>query len=538
MVNPIGHEQASHYRAMGWWPGERLEERYRQVSASRAGELAVTDSHGRELTHTELWQRSDELAGELAAQGVSKGDVILLILPNRVEWQIALLAILRLQAVPASIPTATDAQSLAYMASLVHCSLLVTVDDCQGQDLVDMAVSAAKHCSHAFGIIAIAANGQHRWEKKLTDASRRQSPPDGIDHVMFTSSTTGLPKAVMHTADTLAALNVTFVERFSLGPDQAIFMASPLGHSVGSIHGARLALFTGALLVLQESWDPQAALAIIEQYACAFTAAATPFLKDLLDTPATGCSPKLASLRTFLCGGAPVPPALLEQASQMFADTFVSNLWGMTEGGLVTCVPDSPREKIVATAGIGLPGLELRVLDANGKVLQADEEGELAMRGPGVFTGYLGQDDLYQSLLTADGFFRTGDLARIDDEGYVRITGRLKDLIIRGGVNISPLPTEDILSTHPQVHSVAVVGFPDERMGERICVVLQPEGGRPTLDELITFALDRGLPKRHLPEVIRYIGEMPRTAAGKIRKPVLHKMIAATGPDQLDLDVM
>ncbi len=218
-----------------------------------------------------------------------------------------------------------------------------------------------------------------------------------------------------------------------------------------------------------------------------------------------------------------------QETAEQFPRTFVTVLWGMTEGGLTTCLPDSPRDKVLATAGVGLPGLEIRALDEHGEPRAGGEEGELAMRGPGVFFGYLGQDELYRASLTPDGFFRTGDLVRIDDEGYVRVTGRLKDLINRGGVNISPVPTEDVLASHPNVHGVAVIGFPDARMGERICAVIVPNGTRPTLEDLVAFASEHGLPKRQWPEAVRYVDEMPRTAAGKIRKNELRENLLGPG---------
>jgi acyl-CoA synthetase (AMP-forming)/AMP-acid ligase II len=535
MSTPAIQERFENYRKCGWWPGERLEQRYERHALARPEGLAVADSTGRRLSHAQLWQRAGELADLLVKNGVSAGDVLLLFLPNRVEWQIGLLATLRVKAVPASIPTKTDAKTLAYAADLVGCKALLTSENKRGDELLETASSVATDLAGGLPILRIAADRVYDW---IGNGTRHDAGPeliDGLDHILFTSSTTGLPKAVMHTTDTLAALNIQFSERFLLGPDRPIFMSSPLGHSVGGIHGARLALFTGAALILQETWEPPLALQMIDQYRCAFTAAATPFLKDLLDEQNCGDAPGHTSLGTFLCGGAPVPPALLEAAWRAFPDTFFTNLWGMTEGGLVTCVADSPRDKLIETAGIGLPGLELRVLGDDGSVLDSGLEGELAMRGPGVFVGYCGQDDLYQSLLTPDGFFRTGDLARIDDAGYVRITGRLKDLIIRGGVNISPLPAEDILATHPQLRSVAVVGFPDERLGERICAVVEAPDAKPTLEELIHFASDKGLPKRQLPEVIRYVDTMPRTAAGKIRKPALQDLIASAAPGQLDL---
>ncbi len=524
------------YRERGWWPGERLDERYQRHVQARPKSLAIADSVGRELTHGELWQRSADLAELLAEQGVTSGDTVLLFLPNRVEWQIALLATLRLHAVPASIPTKTDPLTLAYAARLVGCAAVLTAQSERGDHLVDTVVTATDELDDPTPILCIGADGAHRW---VIDAVPRNSDiaaTRDLDHIMFTSSTTGLPKGVAHTADTLAALNIHFAERFGLGPTTPIFMGSPLGHSVGGIHGARLALHTGAALVLQETWDPSSALQLIETYQCNFTAAATPFLKDFVEAAGKADASTLP-LRTFLCGGAPVPPALLEEAEARFPNTFVTNLWGMTEGGLVTCVPGGPKEKLIQTAGIGLPGLELQVRNADDSVAESGCEGELAMRGPGVFVGYFGQDDVYDAALTDDGFFRTGDLAVIDEAGYVRITGRLKDLIIRGGGNISPLPTEDALASHPGVKSVAVVGFPDERLGERICAVVEPAGGAPSLEELISFATERGLAKRQWPEVVRYIDAMPRTAAGKIRKPILHELITQSAADSMTLEV-
>ena len=250
-----------------------------------------------------------------------------------------------------------------------------------------------------------------------------------------------------------------------------------------------------------------------------FTAAATPFLLDLVNARWDGREPKLAPLRSFLCGGAQVPPALLRRSCTEFPDTFVTPLWGMTEGGLTTCVADSTIEQVENTVGVGLPGLELRTLDA-GMRLQTEGSGELVMRGPGVFNGCYGQPDLYDEHIIGDRFFRTGDLARIDSDGYVSITGRHKDLIIRAGVNISPVDTENTIAAHPDVGGVAVIGWPDERLGERICAVVQASAPLD-LDEVITFCAEQRLPRRHWPERLMQVDHFPRTAAGKIRKQQL-----------------
>ena len=511
-------ERERRYRAMGWWSGEPLCDRYAVLARRFEDRLAVADATGRRLSHGTLWREAGRLARELEEGGIGRGDIVIVLLPNIVDGQVAFVALLRLGAIPASLPTRTDPDTVAYVAGLTGARALMSVERHGSVRLGDVAQEAASTCGHGLGVFLFDESiGTWRTAPAGQRTPLLASAAD-LAHVMFTSSTTGRPKAVMHSEDTLAALNIGFTERFSLGPDAPIFLASPLGHSIGAIHGMRLALHTGAPLVLQDVWDPEHALETIEEFGCAFTAAATPFLRDLVDARWPRSTPKLAPLRSFLCGGAQVPPSLMEAAQAQFPNTFVTVLWGMTEGGLVTCVRESPREKLMSTAGIGLPGLELRCLDAVGDTLPAGEEGELAMRGPGVFIGYFGQQDLYDSLITDDGFFRTGDLARIDADGYVRITGRLKDLIIRGGVNISPAPIENALSDHPDVNAVAVIGHPDERLGERICAVVVANGEAPSLDDLIAHARARRLPKHHWPEMLRIVDTMPMTPAGKVRK--------------------
>ena len=542
-------ERERRYRERGWWPGVPLAERFRRFVEAGPEALAVVDDRGGRLARGQLWEEAGRLGDELAEQGVGPGDVVLVFMPNRAESQVAMLAALRRGAVPANLPIRSDEATLRYAAELCGARALIAVERHGRTEAGELAVAAAGSCPVPPAVAVAGDDGTRRWPRPGPGRERGQGqgrdgkvrgrdpapahPAEGLDHLMFTSSTTGLPKAVMHTADTLAALNVTFAERFGLGADSPIFMPSPLGHSVGAIHGTRLALHTGAPLVLQDRWDPARALEAVATHGCRFTAAATPFLKDLVDAPrpaagAAARGPKLAPLAWFLCGGAQVPPSLMEQAEEEFPNTRVTVLWGMTEGGLTTCTAESPREKVLTTAGIGLPGLELRTFDERGEETAPGAEGELAMRGPGVFVGYYGQESLHESLLTADGFFRTGDLARIDGDGYLRITGRVKDLIIRGGVNISPVPVEDALAACPAVRAVAVVGYPDERLGERICAVVEMTGGGSAeLGALTGFLRDRGIPKHLWPELVRTVGEFPRTAAGKIRKIELRDRIVA-----------
>ena len=505
---------AEQYRLAGWWTGRRLVDQFEAHVAEAPGEPAVV-SAGDTLSRSELWDASGEAAEEI--HGVVGGGrrVVLVLLPNCVEWVVVFLAVLRAGHVPATLPVTTPETHLRYIFDLVRPVLVVCAGWSRRASGPDAVRRAAADASTE---VAVAAVDEARLaiHGPVVPPAPAVDVPEATAHVMFTSSTTGPPKAVSHSEDTLAALNVQFADRFGLDHGTPVFMPSPLGHSVGAIHGARLSLFLGALLVLQRKWDPVAALELVARHRADFTAAATPFLMDLANAPWRAGEPKLASLRSFLCGGAQVPPALVRRCRTEFPNTFVTPLWGMTEGGLTTCVPSSTGGQVENTVGVGLPGLELRTLDADMR-LRSTGAGELVMRGPGVFNGYYGQPELYAEHIVGEGFFRTGDLARIDPDGYVSITGRAKDLIIRGAVNISPVETENAIAGHPDVVGVAVIGWPDERLGERICAVVQ--AGVPLdLDDAIAACAEQGLPRRYWPERLVQVDHFPRTASGKIRK--------------------
>lgn len=506
------------YVAAGWWSERTALTRYETTVRRNPDGLAVLDDRGSRRTHARLWADSGALADELGRYGVAARSVVLMHLPNVVEWQVLLLACLRLGAVPASLPVKTDLDTLTYIVGSVEPAAVVS----QSGALAELASTAVAESASSAAVLVVDAAGE--WQCLAPGRPAGRPAPAGVDHVMFTSSTTGRPKCVAHSEQTLGAVNAAFAERFSLGAEDALFMPSPLGHSVGAWHGGRLALWTGAPLIVQDKWDPQLAARLLGEHRCAFTAAATPFLTDLVhaDAPA---GTRFGALRTFLCGGAPVPPTLVTAAEAESPGTLFSVLWGMTEGGVTTCRPDSPAELRTSTAGLPLPGLELRIVTASGRTAQPGEEGELAMRGPGVCLGYVGQDDLFDDLLTDDGYFRTGDLATVGEDGYLRVTGRLKDLIIRGGVNISPLPIEDALAAHPHVRSVAVIGVPDDRLGERLGAVVSTDGATLSLDDVCRWVDEYGLSRRQWPEQLFTVDEMPRTAAGKIKKLDLKKTL-------------
>ncbi|WP_423915645.1 AMP-binding protein [Candidatus Poriferisodalis sp.] len=508
---------AERYRLAGWWTGRRLVDRFESHVTEGPDELALV-SGGSTLSRSELWHAAGEAADEIRSVVGASRRVVVIHLPNCTAWVVMFLATLRAGHVPATPPVSTPEAHLRHIFGLIQPAMVICASRNRRASPDEVIRRAAARVSTQLAV-AVADGSRLAVHGPVVPTAGTVDVPDTTAHLMFTSSTTGPPKAVSHSEDSLAALNVQFAERFGLDHHTPVFMPSPLGHSVGAIHGARLSLLLGAPLILQDEWDPLNALELVARHRADFTAAATPFLLDLVNARWSDCEPKLAPLRSFLCGGAQVPPALIRRCRTELSNTFVTPLWGMTEGGLTTCVTGSSKTQVESTVGVGLPGLELRTLDAD-MGLQASGAGELVMRGPGVFNGYHGQPELYAELIIGDGFFRTGDLARIDSDGYVSITGRHKDLIIRGAVNISPVETENAIAAHPDVVGVAVIGWPDERLGERICAVVQ--AGVPLdLDDVVAFCAEQGLPRRYWPERLMQVDQFPRTAAGKIRKQQL-----------------
>lgn len=514
---------AYRYRQDGWWRDVALIAQFRR-HVEKDGEALAVAYDGRHLSRQDLWDKAGVLKASLREQGAVERQVALIDMPNNAAWMIAFVAILQAGMIPATLPSTTTVEHLRHIMNVTQPAVVFSCEATTKGRLWSTVQQAAETSAATPCLISIDDNGRFAWQSDTNVAAPVVDHPT-LAHLMFTSGTTGDPKAVMHSENTLDTLNRQFAERFSLDEKSAVFMASPLGHSVGAIHGARLSLWLGSALILQQRWQPVEALHLVEKYGAAFTAAATPFLFDLIRAEWPHVTPKLAPLRWFLCGGAQVPPELVRQARDAFPNTVLTPLWGMTEGGLTTCLPDTSAERLATTVGVGLPDLEVKVIDKNEVNMAVGAVGELTMRGPGVFLGYYQQEAQYLAQLTAEGYFRTGDLATIDADGYVAITGRAKDLIIRGGVNISPVMTENAVAAHPNVRGVAVIGWPDERLGERLCAVITPHGTPPTFDELIQFCLDYGLYRRYLPERLVVVDSFPLTAAGKIRKHILKESI-------------
>jgi cyclohexanecarboxylate-CoA ligase len=313
-----------------------------------------------------------------------------------------------------------------------------------------------------------------------------------------------------------------------LSDDDVVLMASPLAHQTGFIYGLMMPIVLQARAVLQDVWEPRAAVALVRDEGVSFTMASTPFLTDLAQAVADS-GQAVPTLRSFLCAGAPIPGPLVERAQRALGAKIIS-AWGMTENGAVTTTrPEDADERAINTDGLPLPGVELRVLDADGTPLAAGATGRLQVRSCSNFGGYLKRPQLNDS--DAEGWFETGDLARLDDAGYVRITGRSKDVIIRGGENIPVVEIEALLYRHPAVAQAAIVAYPDERLGERACavVVTKPEMSLD-LAALVDFLKAQKIALQYLPERLVLLEAMPTTPSGKIQKFKLRETVRAAHP--------
>lgn len=539
-INP---EVAARWRREGHWTDAVLTDRLAELARrDPARELVVDPVFGR-FTYGEVAEQVERLAAGLRQLGIGPGDIAILELPNWAPFLIFHAALTALGAVTVNIPPVYRERELTFLVRFTRASLVALPAEFRGYDFLSLAraVQAQAPALKALFLVGPgsdrAEGGMLRYERFLevpwegrvpsSELAGLRPHPDALTAIGFTSGTTGALKGAMQTSNILNAINAGLRRRYRLGEDDRIFAASPLGHAVGFTHCLRMAVTVGGTLVLLDRWDPERAVELIARERCTFTAAATPFLLDLVSHPAVGRHGNLPSLRLFLCGGAPVPARLVRDARRVLPHTFVSPLFGMTEcGGVTTCPLDAPVEKLWTTDGMPCDGMECKVVDSAGETVPPGQDGELLVRGPMVALGYFAQPELTREHFRPDGFLRTGDQARMDAEGYIKITGRIKDLIIRGGVNISPAEIEEILFTHPDVAQAAVVGMPDPRLGERICAFVVPRPAASLDLEVVKWWMERaGVAKQKWPERVEVVDALPMTPSGKVQKFRLREMI-------------
>jgi cyclohexanecarboxylate-CoA ligase len=523
---PVGRRDRA--RLAGHWRDHLVDAYVATAAAEHPAAVAVVDGAAT-LTYESLERSVRSAAASLAALGVSRGEVVSWQLPNWHEAVILHHAVLRLGAVSNPIVPIYRHREVGYILQQAESAVVVVPGDFRGFDYPAMIAELRPGLPSLRHVVTVRPAGQAalRFGELLQgDPGFAGIAVDADDPMllMFTSGTTAHPKGVVHTHNTLDYECRSIIEVYGLGPDDVVFMPSPVTHITGLLYGLLMPAMLRTRVVLQDVWDATAALRLIEQQRCSFTMAATPFLHGLVHHPDLP-SFDVTSMRVFACGGADVPPALIRQAGERLG-TSATRVYGSTEfPTLSTSPPDAPLDKRAGTDGRAIGAAEYRIVDDAGADLRVGQTGELLVRGPELFPGYLAAADNVGAF-TPDGWFRTGDLAVADRDGYVSIRGRKKDIILRGGENISATEVESLLFEHPAVREAAVVAMPDPVLTERACAFVVPEAGQvPSLPELTAFLLGKQLAKQKLPERLELVAELPKTQSGKVQKFRLRELI-------------
>ncbi|MGH6681270.1 MAG: cyclohexanecarboxylate-CoA ligase [Bradyrhizobium sp.] len=525
--------------AGGHWRDRTINDDLDACLAQCPDKLALTairfDTGVRSFTYRQMATLADRIAVGLSRLGVGRNDVVAMQLPNWWQFTLLYLACSRIGAVLNPLMPIFRERELAFMLRHGEAKVLIVPKTFRDFDHEAMAQRLQPALPSLQRIVVVDGGGaddfdalltRPEWEKEA-DAqavlTRSRPGPDDITQLIYTSGTTGEPKGVMHSANTLMANIIPYAERLGLTQDDVVLMASPMAHQTGFMYGLMMPVMLRASAVIQDIWDPARAADLVRQYGATFTMASTPFLTDLTRVVSeTGRG--VPSLRTFLCAGAPIPPPLVERARKALGAKIVS-AWGMTENGAVTLIRlDDHDLRAFTTDGCALPGVEVKVVDGEGRTLQPGEVGKLLVRACSNFGGYLKRPQWNGT--DAEGWFDTGDLARMDADGYIRITGRSKDVIIRGGENIPVVEIEALLYRHPAVAQVAIVAYPDERLGERACAIVVPKAGQALdFSEMTDFLKSQKVAVQYIPERLVLRDAMPATPSGKIQKFRLREML-------------
>ena len=535
-------ELVEKYLAEGVWRDVALGDYLAEAAEVVPDRLAAVSVDGQtgertgSVSYADMATMADRLAGGLSQLGVGRGDAVCLMLPNRLEFGALVYALGRLGAVYSGIPVSYGQKEAAFIVQRTRAKVLVVPSSFRSTNHIDMVRKMHPESPALEHVVVLGEDvpeepGWLSFGELAAAEPLDQLPevdPGSLVHIGFTSGTTGEPKGVMNTHQTLDAVRRRWVEHVgeeALGTPAINLIASPVGHHTGFLWGALLSASVSGTAVYLDRWEPQVAAEVIRREEVTLMFGAPTFLQDLMRLP--DLTPNaLPSLHMICIPGAPIPRKLVPKARETLG-CFICPAWGMTEWGIgISGSPRLPQERVEATDGVPIEGCEVRVMETPDRQAEPEQEGELQIRGGGLFVGYYERPE-YTEEEIVDGWFKTGDQATIHEDGFVSLLGRSKDIIIRGGENIPVYELENSLYRHPVVVDAAVIGVPDERLGERACAVLVLEQDEHlTLDDVREFLLDEGISKHFLPERLELIDALPKTSTGKVRKVELRQRFA------------
>ncbi|MBR0800834.1 AMP-binding protein [Bradyrhizobium jicamae] len=518
----------------GYWLDKTVDQLLSEAAAKAPDKVAIVADRAdrdeaRRFTYRGLEELADRAASSLVRLGVGRGDVVTVQLPNWWEFVVTAFACSKIGAVMNPVMPILRERELTYILNFCQAKVFIVPKAYRGFDYAAMAQGMRADLPHLRHVIVVDGEGSTSFERVLLSTETADLPaglePDDMAVLMFTSGTTGEPKGVMHTSNSLIACCKALTGRFGLDSTDVLLVASPVGHMTGYAAVVLLSVYLGGTMILQDVWEARHGVGLMANESVTYTAASTPFLGDICDAVKAG-APYPKSLRSFLCGGAPIPSVLIQRAADELGLT-VCSLWGMTEvlSGTLT-EPARAAEKSASTDGRALDGMEIRIVDPAGSPVEEGQSGRLLVRGAQMFKGYYKRPEL--PTFDKDGWFDSGDLAYMDKDGYIRISGRVKDILIRGGENVPVVEIENLLYKHPAVAAVAVVGFPDARLGERGCAfIVARTGCTIDLAAVQAYLGEAKMAKQFWPERVEVVAELPRTASGKIQKFKLRELAAA-----------
>ncbi|ELK6313798.1 medium-chain fatty-acid--CoA ligase [Escherichia coli] len=529
----FNEQRRAAYRQQGLWGDASLADYWQQTARAMPDKIAVVDNHGASYTYSALNHAASCLANWMLAKGIESGDRIAFQLPGWCEFTVIYLACLKIGAVSVPLLPSWREAELVWVLNKCQAKMFFAPTLFKQTRPVDLILPLQNQLPQLQQIVGVDKLAPATSSLSLSQIIADNTPlttaitthGDELAAVLFTSGTEGLPKGVMLTHNNILASERAYCARLNLTWQDVFMMPAPLGHATGFLHGVTAPFLIGARSVLLDIFTPDACLALLEQQRCTCMLGATPFVYDLLNVlekqPAD-----LSALRFFLCGGTTIPKKVARECQQRGIKLL--SVYGSTESSPHAVVNlDDPLSRFMHTDGYAAAGVEIKVVDDARKTLPPGCEGEEASRGPNVFMGYFDEPELTARALDEEGWYYSGDLCRMDEAGYIKITGRKKDIIVRGGENISSREVEDILLQHPKIHDACVVAMPDERLGERSCayVVLKAPHHSLSLEEVVAFFSRKRVAKYKYPEHIVVIEKLPRTASGKIQKFLLRKDI-------------
>lgn len=529
----FNEQRRAAYRQQGLWGDASLADYWQQTARAMPDKIAVVDNHGATYTYSALDHAASCLANWMLAKGIESGDRIAFQLPGWCEFTVIYLACLKIGAVSVPLLPSWREAELVWVLNKCQAKMFFAPTLFKQTRPVDLILPLQNQLPQLQQIVGVDKLAPATSSLSLSQIIADNIPlttaitthGDELAAVLFTSGTEGQPKGVMLTHNNILASERAYCARLNLTWLDVFMMPAPLGHATGFLHGVTAPFLIGARSVLLDIFTPDACLALLEQQRCTCMLGATPFVYDLLNLlekqPAD-----LSALRFFLCGGTTIPKKVARECQQLGIKLL--SVYGSTESSPHAVVNlDDPLSRFMHTDGYAAAGVEIKVVNDARKTLPPGCEGEEASRGPNVFMGYFDEPELTARALDEEGWYYSGDLCRMDEAGYIKITGRKKDIIVRGGENISSREVEDILLQHPKIHDACVVAMPDERLGERSCayVVLKAPHHSLSLEEVVAFFSRKRVAKYKYPEHIVVIEKLPRTASGKIQKFLLRKDI-------------